>query len=55
MSNINEAVGQMEFAYNTGSNAEVTTPGKVVVSDKVKLIICSMIPPILLLGIYRLR
>ena len=54
MSNINEAVDQREFKYNAGSNAEVTTSGKVVVSDKLKLITCSKIPQILLLDIYRL-
>lgn len=51
MSNINEDVDQMEFIYNAGRSAEVISSGKVVVSDKVKLITCSMI---LLLGIYRL-
>lgn len=54
MSNINEDVDQMEFTYNAGRSAEIISSGKVVVSDKVKLITCSMIPPILLLGIYRL-
>lgn len=54
MSNINEAVDQREFKYNAGSNAEVTISGKVVLSDKLKLITCSKIPQILLLGIYRL-
>ena len=54
MSNINEDVDQMEFTYNAGRSADIISSGKVVVSDKVKLITCSMSPPILLLGIYRL-